>query len=895
MPANIDRYVPGQDVKPLPVNPVPDPHKLDYQVGFSYFGEWWRHDQLIKEERERQRTGGRRPPDRVKGDREAREDRAKEKAQIQAAYDTYKESVQVKMARSFVQSHKGEEWFKERYVPAIRDEIRARLLEFRRGNYSVWEREFDAGTFDDFTLEGIYKADSNGQGGAVEKEEGEAVAAAEVLGLGDLLPLKGGNVRDEIAFQPALLIKTIAPSVSRVKLEEFCKEHLGESAGGLKWLSLSDPNPSKRYHRIGWVMLHPGSQTSPIAERGDGRGEEEEIEDGEENGMRPDTAGETSNNTAEKALEAINSKTIRDETRGDFTVHVGVHVPPGDPKKRALWDLFSVPERVERDMQLASRLVSKLDDEAGQDFNAIAKVEERVERLRENGQLRNAVSGSSTGNANKERAALGEDGDEAGEVNGADDMDEEQEEGAVDEETDDDDLLITKKKLDLLVEYLRRVHNFCFFCVFESDSVHELVRKCPSGHLRRPRASLSSSAKAAAIASVTGQACPTKAESKEEGESSGPSKPRMSRHASKNEQQLSRAFNWVKTYEEKLLQILEPEHVNLGKIGGKSMEEGLDEELAKHVKQEDENKFRCKVSSCTKLFKAEHFWRKHAEKRHAEWFESIKQDVSVDRSCAAVPFEGRKRLMKHVCGPLQLELVNNYVLDPAHIAPSRSDANSNGHFPNSNQLPSGTPRGFSLSSMPMNFSPALPGGGLFPGSAAFPPFFPAHMPGAWMAAGAEFGGGGGGGPNAGNPGAIGVDDRHHPGPVRRGGGGIGGGGGGGGGGNYRQNRMGPYDRRPRDGRDARWNNGGSGRLTPPRPGGGGGGGLGRMGGGGIMGVGGGGGGGGGGGMGAGFGSRWGDGAGGAAVGPREAVQGRSLKSYEDLDAVGSGGGGELNY
>ena len=31
------------------------------------------------------------------------------------------------------------------------------------------------------------------------------------------------------------------------------------------------------------------------------------------------------------------------------------------------------------------------------------------------------------------------------------------------------------------------------------------------------------------------------------------------------------------------------------------------------------------------------------------------------------------------------------------------------------------------------------------------------------------------------------------------------------------------------------------------------------------------------------------------MGPREAVQGRSLKSYEDLDAVGGGGGDELNY
>lgn len=80
-------------------------------------------------------------------------------------------------------------------------------------------------------------------------------------------------------------------------------------------------------------------------------------------------------------------------------------------------------------------------------------------------------------------------------------------------------------------------------------------------------------------------------------------------------------------------------------------------------------------------------------------------------------------------------------------------------------------------------------------------------------------------------------------------------------------RTGPYDRQQRG---ARWGEN-NGRLSPPpgsRPRGG---------------------------M-AGGGGRWGDGAaGGAAVGPREAVQGRSLKSYEDLDAVAGAGSGELNY
>src|ERR1700760_2009014 len=53
---------------------------------------------------------------------------------------------------------------------------------------------------------------------------------------------------------------------------------------------------------------------------------------------------------------------------------------------------------------------------------------------------------------------------------------------------------------------------------------------------------------------------------------------------------------------------------------------------------------------------------------------------------------------------LQLQLVNRYVLDPAHIAPSRSDANSNGHFPMGNHIAAGTPRGFNLANMPFGLA-----------------------------------------------------------------------------------------------------------------------------------------------------------------------------------------------
>ena len=610
------------------MNPLQHPLTLEYQAGFNYYAEWWRVEQLIKEDKERARNGGRRPPDRnPKGERDSREERDKERQQIQVAYDAYKEELQVKMAKNFVQHHKAEEWFRERYVPEVRDDFRQHLTEFRRGALNQWKSDMEAGIFDEFTLEGIYKAESNGAGGVVEREEGETVAAAEVLGVGDLVPSRGGDIRDESALQPALLIKTLAPMVSRSKIEAFCVEHLGEQDGGFKWLSLSDPNPVKKCHRIGWIMLHPGCDVAAAVDRGDGREEEEDLE---ENGI--ESKPKVLLSTSERALEAINGKTIHDESRSDFTCHVGVHVPPREPRKKALWDLFSAPERIERDLELAKRLVSKYDEELGPDADGVGIVEQRVEDLRDRGLLQPATNGTNGHKRSKKRQdSLGMDIDEEVEDDGEAEESDEDEEGAFDEEVDDEDLLVKKKTLDLLVEYLRRVYNFCFFCVFESDSVHELIRKCPGGHLRRPRASLGSSAKLAAKASAYGQPFPLKRRESttEEIPAGSPTEEKkFLRNGSKNDQQLQRAFNWVKTFEDKLLQILEPESVDVKKLGGKPVEEGLDEELKKFVKQEDEAKFRCKVPECTKLFKGENFWKKHIEKRHPEWFHTIKQDVS---------------------------------------------------------------------------------------------------------------------------------------------------------------------------------------------------------------------------------------------------------------------------
>jgi len=147
-------------------------------------------------------------------------------------------------------------------------------------------------------------------------------------------------------------------------------------------------------------------------------------------------------------------------------------------------------------------------------------------------------------------------------------------------------------------------------------------------------------------------------------------------------------------------------------------------------------------------------------------------------------------------------------------------------------MPAGTPRGFNLGNMP--FLPGMNNGG---------------PPNAMQMA-AMFAAQGMSAPSWG--GIAGDDDRHGAGPRRTGN-------------RYNSNRpAGPYDRQNKDGRNMRWNN--SGRLTPPR------GGRPPIGN-----------------------PRFSEG-GAATLGPREAVQGRALKSYEDLDAAGaSNGTGALDY
>ncbi|KAI9505834.1 hypothetical protein BX070DRAFT_188051 [Coemansia spiralis] len=175
------------------------------------------------------------------------------------------------------------------------------------------------------------------------------------------------------------------------------------------------------------------------------------------------------------------------------------------------------------------------------------------------------------------REAAGE-AEEAGDVDMADTEKKEEEEGAAESGRDEDEdevkgsVKAVRRELDLLLEYLRRVHYYCYYCGHTADNTEDFLRRCAKLHLRRGLPA-----------------------------SRGPQP----------------SGNWTRNLDNRNDVIIHPlEAERLFKEGGKSLERETDKELDAHIKQLDEGRFRCLL--CTKLFKGDAFVRKHIRNKHPE-------------------------------------------------------------------------------------------------------------------------------------------------------------------------------------------------------------------------------------------------------------------------------------
>ena len=123
----------------------------------------------------------------------------------------------------------------------------------------------------------------------------------------------------------------------------------------------------------------------------------------------------------------------------------------------------------------------------------------------------------------------------------------------------------------------------------------------------------------------------------------------------------------------------------MAKLGGVNIDDLLRKEIDGAITREAEDRWRCGVRKCTKLFLEEKFVRSHIQKRHKDWLERISLEV---------PFPHKVKLM-------QAQLLNNYVLDPSRILPPAVEQPPSGfgvkHFPDKEHI---SGRGFEPAVVP---------------------------------------------------------------------------------------------------------------------------------------------------------------------------------------------------
>ena len=114
---------------------------------------------------------------------------------------------------------------------------------------------------------------------------------------------------------------------------------------GFKYLSISDPNPNKKFARVGWVIV--------------------------DDPANPD-----------ELVKTLDNQKIHDDIYGDFTVHCSIHTSAKEQPRKALSDFHSTRESLMRDLRLTELCATKkFEAEMGEGFNGLERIKERVKSI----------------------------------------------------------------------------------------------------------------------------------------------------------------------------------------------------------------------------------------------------------------------------------------------------------------------------------------------------------------------------------------------------------------------------------------------------------------------------------------------------------------------------------
>ena len=232
-------------------------------------------------------------------------------------------------------------------------------------------------------------------------------------------------------------------------------------------------------------------------------------------------------------------KEIDGVASGDFIMHLALN-QSYPIRTKVLASEFSVKERIEKDAEQVKNLALSLDEECDLNLQGGYKViEDHLSALDEN----------------------------------------------TSENMEDEEVLLKKlkKKLDLSVHYLLKVHQYDYYGGVETGSPEDFNRRVCIYHRR-----------------ILAE---------------GSDKPSSTEFSSKLDVRIQ-------------LRISKPlhgENEDFVKMGGRHLEDYLESSISRRIKKESEGKYRC--VECEKLFKGEEFVKKHLKTKHEDVIASITSDT----------------------------------------------------------------------------------------------------------------------------------------------------------------------------------------------------------------------------------------------------------------------------
>ncbi|PVU94124.1 hypothetical protein BB559_003080 [Furculomyces boomerangus] len=388
-------------------NKLADPRSFDLVVPFRYFCEW----------KKSQKDG-----DKI------------EQEELRTMYEEYRREALNKLFEMFFVAHKDEDWFIEHYKPDVRLERTEKMNMIKIPLYQAFLSKINNGEFDDLSLDQPENTENSNNAEDKKPSDNQESDADK--------PIEETRV---------LFIRTIPPSVSRSALEAEISK-----STGFEYLSFSEPNMSKNFHRFGWIKFKEGTDM-------------------------------------DVALESL--KNLRIE---EFQFHISHHAANSTAQTRTAPEVSNTPARIHSDLLNIRKALKVFDERTKNPTFAISdviseKMKSLTEKIKSDYELNNPAG------SKEDKMQTDESVDQLDTTSPKEDINSGSKDLGSSAEKDEKtftelEVLIMKKELDLSIEYLRNVHFYCYYCGNVSENPEDFSRKCATHHYRRvPSQPLSSS------------------------------------------------------------------------------------------------------------------------------------------------------------------------------------------------------------------------------------------------------------------------------------------------------------------------------------------------------------------------------------------------------------------